>query len=312
MITKRKAMVVLSGGQDSTTCLMWAKARYDEVHAITFDYGQKHRAEIHSAERVAALVGVSSHTVVNAAGMLKGRSPLVNPDVQLETYTDFNSMDSTIGNRIELTFVPLRNLLFLVIAANHALAKDCFDLVTGVCAMDNANYPDCTEAFILSAQSTIREALGMHRPDMRSGPQIEIVTPLLFLSKAETVDLARQFPDWEAVMAESHTCYAGSVPPCGKCHACVLRAEGFRQAGVADPLVEKWHVLGGVLKGEIKQPTGMTMGRLSELEENWQDLSRQPAEAAKATSEFGSTNDEVRADEPKADPLTDTEGGSPD
>lgn len=242
---KRKALVILSGGQDSTTCLLWARHNYDEVHCLTFDYGQKHRVEIEAAKAIAALLGACSHTVLNVAGMLKGRSPLVNPDVPLETYTDYASMDKTIGNRVELTFVPLRNLLFLVIAGNHALAKDCNALVTGVCAMDNANYPDCTEAFIQSAEYTMREALGMHRPEFifSKNEQLEIVTPLLHLSKAETINMAKMYHNWEEAYSLSHTCYAGEVPPCGKCHACVLRAEGFREAGVADPLVMKWAVI---------------------------------------------------------------------
>lgn len=240
----RKALVVLSGGQDSTTCLLWAKAHYDEVHAISFDYGQKHRIELEAAVTVANLAGVASHRVVNVAGTLKGRSPLVNPQEKLETYTDYESMDKTIGNRIELTFVPLRNLLFLVIAANHALSLDCYDVVTGVCAMDNANYPDCTENFIAAADFAMCEALGMHRADHieAGGPQLRVIAPLLRLTKAETVHLAYNIDPTlaDVMLAESHTCYAGKVPPCGKCHACVLRAEGFRQAGTVDPLVHKW------------------------------------------------------------------------
>lgn len=237
-----KALVILSGGQDSSTCLMWARDHYDEVHAITFDYGQKHRVEIDAARKVAALCGVASHEVVNVAGLLRGRSPLIDPATPLETYTGYEQMDKVIGNRVELTFVPLRNLLFIVVAANYALSKDCHTLVTGVCQMDNANYPDCSEMFILKTEMGLNEALGMTRPEyMASGkPRMEIVTPLLFLTKDETVHMAQQFENWQEVLAESHTCYAGQVPPCGKCHACTLRAEGFRRAGVADPLVEKW------------------------------------------------------------------------
>lgn len=241
----KRALVVLSGGQDSTTCLLWAKPRYEEVHAITFDYGQKHRIEIMAAQKIAQLVGVKSHVIVDVRGTMKGRSPLIDPNASLEQYNDFQQMDKTIGDRVELTFVPLRNLLFLTIAANHALSIDCYDVVTGVCQMDNANYPDCTKDFIVSAHFAIAEALGMHRDDYvrASGPQIDIVTPLIELTKAETVALAFKEAGADLArlaLAESHTCYAGQVPPCGKCHACVLRAEGFRQAGIPDPLVEKW------------------------------------------------------------------------
>lgn len=247
-IQRTKALVVLSGGQDSTTCLLWAKSVYGEVHALSFDYGQRHRVELDSARKVAEMVGVASHAVVNVAGLLLGRSPLVNPAAELETYTDYASMDKTIGNRIELTFVPLRNLFFLVVAANYALSKDCYDIVTGVCASDNANYPDCTHEFIAAADFAINEALGFHRAayKLTGGPEVTVVTPLIHMDKAGIVAMAAEFEDWQLVLAESHTCYAGEVPPCGKCHACVLRAEGFAQAGFADPLVVKHALLAPV------------------------------------------------------------------
>lgn len=238
-MSKTSALVVLSGGQDSTTCLLWAKRNYDKVHSLAIDYGQKHRVELAAASTVARIVGVDSHYTVTAANILKGRSPLVNKDEQLETYTDFASMDKTIGDRVELTFVPLRNPFFLLVAANHALAMDCYDIVTGVCAMDNANYPDCTQPFVDSMQYMMNEALGFHRADYY-GRLLNIVTPLMQLTKAETVQLAMQYPEGLQALAYSHTCYAGEVPPCGKCHACVLRAEGFRQAGVVDPLVDRF------------------------------------------------------------------------
>lgn len=230
-------MVVLSGGQDSTTCLLEARKAYRTVHAITFDYGQRHRVEIEQAQEVGRIVGVDSHEVVNVSGLLRGRSPLVNPDTALETYTDFQSMDKIIGDRVELTFVPLRNPLFLLIAANYALARDTFDVMTGVCAMDNANYPDCTPAFLVRAEHMINEALGTLSAGY-TGRHVSLLAPLLRLTKAETVKLAMRHGDLGVrALAASHTCYAGERPPCGKCHACVLRAKGFEDAGVPDPLI---------------------------------------------------------------------------
>ena len=227
----RSALVVLSGGQDSTTCLFWAMRHFDKVHALTFDYGQRHRREIESATMVARLAGVASHDIVEVPDILKSRSPLTDKDAQLETYTDFHSMDAIIGDRVELTFVPMRNAFFLTLAANRALALDCFDVVTGVCEADNANYPDCREKFIQSQQRTINEALGLY--------SFHIHTPLMHLSKADSIKLAQDLPGCMEALSYSHTCYAGECPPCGKCHACVLRAEGFRKAGVGDPLVER-------------------------------------------------------------------------
>ncbi len=226
-----KALVVLSGGQDSTTCLFWAKKMYGEVHALTFDYGQRHALEIEAANRVAKMAGVASHEVVTVGPLLRSRSPLTDPAVTLETYTDFETMDGIIGDRVELTFVPMRNAFFLTLAANIALSLDCFNLVTGVCQMDNANYPDCRASFIQAQEWAINEALGIDR--------FRIDAPLMYLSKAQTVDLAASLPGCMEAMAYSHTCYAGEFPPCSRCHSCLLREQGFKMAGVPDPLVER-------------------------------------------------------------------------
>lgn len=227
-----RAMVVLSGGQDSTTCLYWAKQFFDEIHAVTFDYGQRHAREVAAAVRIAAMAGVESHDVLRVSNLLCSRSPLVDHAAPLETYRDFDSMDTIIGDRVELTFVPMRNAFFLTLAANHALARDCFALVTGVCESDNANYPDCRESFIRMQEATINAALGIG--------DFTIETPLMHMSKSDSVRMALALPGCMAALAQSHTCYAGESPPCGKCHACVLRAHGFDEAGVPDPLVERF------------------------------------------------------------------------
>lgn len=233
----RKAMVVLSGGQDSTTCLFWAKANYDEVRAITFNYGQRHSAELDSAKKVAYLAGVKSHETIDVPDVLKSRSPLTDPNVPLETYENYDQMDKVIGDRIELTFVPMRNAFFLTLAANHALYHDIYNLVTGVCQMDNANYPDCRADFITEQQVTINKALGL------PGATFRILAPLMDKSKAETVKLAKSLPGCWNALAYSHTCYAGKTPPCGVCHACTLRAHGFQDAGFPDPLIERFQIV---------------------------------------------------------------------
>lgn len=225
-----KALVVLSGGQDSTTCLFWALKQFDEVHAVTFDYGQKHSLEITAARIIAKFANVASHAVVKVPDILKSRSPLLDKNAKLETYENYEQMDSIIGDRVELTFVPMRNAFFLTLAANYALAVDCYDLVTGVCQEDNANYPDCRKEFIDVQQKTINKALGIDN--------FVIHTPLMYMSKAESVKLAIEVDAMEA-LAYSHTCYAGKYPPCGECHSCVLRAHGFEEAGIPDPLVER-------------------------------------------------------------------------
>jgi len=237
-----KALVVLSGGQDSTTCLFWAKKQFEEIHAITFDYNQKHSREIDAAKRIAELADVSSHEVLKLGPILEGRSPLTNSSEHLETYSDFDTMSRVIGNRVELTFVPMRNALFLTLAANRAICKDITDLVTGVCEADNANYPDCRQVFVDATQNYINTALGIDK--------FIIHTPLITLTKAQSIKLAQTIPGCIDALAYSHTAYSGEYPPKTQDHATVLRAQGFFEAGVPDPLIVRaWR------EGLIELPT---------------------------------------------------------
>lgn len=226
-----EALVVLSGGQDSTICLYNTMSWADKVHAITFDYGQRHRREIDAARTIASMAGVANHAVVDVSGILRGASPLINARTELETYQTFEQMQHVIGERVELTFVPMRNSLFLTIAANRAIALGCRDIVIGACQADSSNYPDCSLTFLETQQQVINTALGI--------TDFKIHAPLLFVSKAESILLAQQLPGCMEALAYSHTCYAGEYPPCGKCHACVLRARGFQETGVIDPLAER-------------------------------------------------------------------------
>jgi 7-cyano-7-deazaguanine synthase len=242
-----KALVVFSGGQDSTTCLYWAKKKFDEVHAITFDYGQFHRLEIQAATDIALMAQVTSHEIVEVPNCLISTSPLTDSSAQLEKYASAAAMEKTIGTRRELTFVPMRNALFLTIAANRAEARGIPNLVTGVCQMDNANYDDCRAVFIDAATLYINTALGH---DHRGTPPIVIHTPLMYLSKAKTVELSHSLPGcWEA-LAYSHTSYDGKYPPTDMNHANVLRAQGFKEAGLPDPLV-----LRAVAENLMEMPT---------------------------------------------------------
>jgi len=224
----RKALVILSGGQDSTTCLFWAKQFFDEVHAVTFDYGQRHSIEIDAAVKVASMAGVASHEIVRIPGILKSTSPLTS-DAELERYENAAQMAETIGDRVELTFVPMRNTLFFTVAMNRAVALGASHLVTGICQEDEANYPDTTEKYRKSFEKTVNRSLGVKR--------FRIHAPLMYHSKAETVLLSKNIPGcWEA-LAYTHTSYDGKYPPTDKNHSNVLRAYGFEVAGLPDPLV---------------------------------------------------------------------------
>lgn len=232
---KKRALVVLSGGQDSTTCLFWAKQHYEEVHAITFDYKQRHRIEIDAAITVANMATIASHEIVYIPDCLISTSPLIS-GAKLEQYENFEQMDRVIGDRVELTFVPMRNMLFLTIAMNRAVALgQGTDVITGICQADNANYPDCTEAFRRAFERAADQAL-QSTPDPEN-PFCQVVAPFIFMSKAKMVAVARDLPGCWHALAYSHTSYDGKYPPVDMNHSNVLRAQGFEEAGLPDPLV---------------------------------------------------------------------------
>ncbi len=225
-----KALVVLSGGQDSTTCLYYAINKYgrDNVITLTFNYGQRHRVEIESAIKIASSAGIAGE-VVEIDDILKGSSPLTDLSKEVGQYA---SADALPGG-LEDTFVPGRNMLFLTVAANRAYVYGCDKIIIGVSQEDFGGYPDCRIQFIISMQNAICDGLDKG---------IEIETPLINLTKKQTVEMAVQLPlanECMSALAYSHTCYNGIYPPCGKCHACLLRAKGFQQANVVDPLLER-------------------------------------------------------------------------
>lgn len=229
----QKALVVLSGGQDSTTCLYWALYMGYDVHAVTFNYGQRHSREIACAIKIAQDVGIAhKHEVIDLGmGILKGTSPLVNFDEQLEQYPDHHSLPGGL----EKTFVPMRNQLFLTVAANRAYVIGARILITGVCQEDSGGYPDCRQVFINEIQDACNSGTFTGR-DWAVG-NLKIITPLMNLTKAKSVQLALSIRGCYAALAYTHTSYVGNYPPIGKDHATLLRAKGFEESGAPDPLV---------------------------------------------------------------------------
>jgi 7-cyano-7-deazaguanine synthase len=225
--SKLKAIVVLSGGQDSTTCLAQAIQDGYEVHAITFNYGQRHAIEIQSAVDVAIDLGVKTHEIIDLGPILKSTSPLVS-ETPVGTY---ESIEDLPGG-IEPTFVPARNLLFLTIAANRAAVVGAKVIYTGLAQADYGGYPDCRNVFVKAMEAAI--GLGLDGAPLG----YKIKTPLMYLSKAESVLLAQKLlgDRFEAVMEHTHTCYQGIKGGCGKCHACHIRDRGFIEAGIKDPI----------------------------------------------------------------------------
>lgn len=242
MFNKNKALVVFSGGQDSTTCLGYALAHYKQVSCLTFDYGQRHAIELQAAKDVIAYFEKQTgrtipHEVVKIGDIFAGMSPLTDHSKDLAAYDSNEQMEAEVGERVETTFVPMRNAVFLMLAANRAAVADCGTLILGVCQADNANYPDCRGVFISAAQMTVNYALGTESPDFGAAGDFSIETPLMYLDKAMSVDLAFGIEHTYKALAYSHTAYDGKYPPTGKDHASVLRAHGFEMAGRPDPLV---------------------------------------------------------------------------
>jgi 7-cyano-7-deazaguanine synthase len=218
---EEKALVILSGGQDSTTCLYWAIERFgrDSVESLTFDYGQRHRIELEAASNVAAHAGVANTVLPVDTFRALGGNALTDGSIEVPE-------EAAQGDSLPATFVPGRNLIFLTFAAAYAWPRDIRHLVAGVAQTDYSGYPDCRRETIDALEKSI--SLGLERG-------VTIHTPLMHLSKKETVLLANEVGAIGA-MALTHTCYNGRRPPCGECAACRLRARGFVDAGIPDPL----------------------------------------------------------------------------
>jgi 7-cyano-7-deazaguanine synthase len=216
------ALVVLSGGQDSTTCLYWAIDRFgrENVSSLSFDYGQRHRIELTAAAEIAKLVDVPNVILPIDTFAALGGDALTAEEFAVES-----TLDKETG--LPNTFVPGRNLIFLTFAAAFAYQRNIAHLVTGVAETDYSGYPDCREESIHSLQTALQNGMDT---------AIQIHTPLMRLSKKQTVELADRLGALPA-MAMTHTCYNGERPPCGHCPACELRAKGFAEAGVVDPLL---------------------------------------------------------------------------
>lgn len=218
---------MLSGGQDSTTCAALACQQFDEVHAITFNYGQRHLIEIESAIAIAKTLKLASHEIVEFGSILKGTSPLVS-DNPLGQY---NSTEELPGG-VEPTFVPARNILFLTLAANRAAIRGIKDIFIGVCEADFGGYYDCRQVFVDAMATALGEGI------WGNPTSFVIHTPLMQLTKAESVKLAVEVLDdrFQEIFELTHTCYAGVKGGCGKCHACLIRDRGFSEAGIEDPI----------------------------------------------------------------------------
>ncbi|GAE14544.1 queuosine Biosynthesis QueC ATPase [Bacteroides pyogenes JCM 6292] len=212
-MNKEAALVVFSGGQDSTTCLFWAKKHFKEVRALSFLYGQKHQKEVELAQGIAARANVPFDVMdVSFIGTL-GRNSLTDAAMEM----DKEKPEGSVPN----TFVPGRNLFFLSIAAVYACERGIRQLVTGVSQTDFSGYPDCRDAFIKSLNVTLDLAMDEH---------FVIHTPLMWIDKTETWALADELGVMDLIRRETLTCYNGiQGDGCGECPACKLRREGLEK-----------------------------------------------------------------------------------
>lgn len=241
-----KICLSFSGGQDSTTCLyaLLANQVFDQngdvvpvtsIWAVTVNYGQRHQAEVEAANRVIRQARHDysdidiDHEIVEVPNILCG-GPLVGEET-LETYSSFQEMVEIIGSRVEKTFVPMRNVLFLTILLNRAIVKGSNTAVIGVSQEDTANYPDCTDRFIRQFTLAARYAT---RDD-----NLRIITPLIHLKKSDSVLWALHIRGAYNALSLSHTSYSGERVPVTQDHATVLREQGFREANVPDPKIAR-------------------------------------------------------------------------
>jgi 7-cyano-7-deazaguanine synthase len=222
----RSAIVLSSGGLDSTTCLAIAKAEgFAKLYSMTFDYGQRHRQELLAAERVAEEFGVAEHRVIKIDLRQFGHSALT-ADINVPKDRDESAMNATVP----VTYVPARNTIFLSFALAWAEILGVMDVYVGVNAVDYSGYPDCRPEFIAAfeAMANLATKIGVE------GQRFRVHTPLIKLSKAEIILRGVALGvDYSL----THSCYdpAADGRACGHCDSCLLRKKGFAQAGVADP-----------------------------------------------------------------------------
>ena len=223
--TGGKAVCLLSGGLDSSTCLALARREGYQCYALSFDYGQRHRAELEAAARVAQALGAARHVVARIDLRQIGHSALTD---DLAVPKGRSAEDMSHG--IPVTYVPARNTIFLSFALAWAEVLEAPDIFIGVNALDYSGYPDCRPEYIAAFESMANLAT---KAGVEGRLRVRIHTPLIRRSKAEIVKLGRELG---LDFSLTHSCYDPDAEgrPCGQCDSCLLRRKGFQEAGIAD------------------------------------------------------------------------------
>jgi 7-cyano-7-deazaguanine synthase len=221
-----KAVCLLSGGLDSATCLAYARKIGYECYALSFDYGQRHHVELEAARHLADALGAAAHRVAKIDLRVFGNSALTS-DIDVPKNRDEGQMNANIP----ITYVPARNTIFLSFALAWAEVLEASDIFIGVNALDYSGYPDCRPEFIEAFEKMANLAT---RVGVDGVTRVKIHTPLINLSKAEIVQFGMKL---EVPFELTWSCYdpGAAGAPCGECDSCLLRAKGFREAGMADP-----------------------------------------------------------------------------
>jgi 7-cyano-7-deazaguanine synthase len=222
-----RAICLLSGGLDSSTCLAIALRQGFDCHCLSFDYGQRHAIEIRASERIASQLGANEHRVVKIDLRAFGGSALT---ADLAVPKDRAAQDMATG--IPVTYVPARNTIFLAFALAFAEVRGASGIFIGVNALDYSGYPDCRPEFIHAFESMANLAT---KAGVEGTSRFKIHTPLIEMKKA---DIVRKAVELGVDLSLTHSCYdpGPSGEPCGRCDSCVLRRKGFEEAGIADPL----------------------------------------------------------------------------
>jgi len=220
---KKKAVVLLSGGIDSATCAVIAKDMGFKVHALSFDYNQRHKSELDFADQTARYIGVYEHKIVKADLSVIGGSALTDENISVPDFKEANT-------KIPVTYVPSRNIIFLSYAVSYAEVIGADDIFIGVTAVDYSGYPDCRPEFI----DAFSKAVNLGTKKGIEGSPFKIHIPLVDLSKDQII---RKGSELGMDYSFTSSCYNPDIKgyACGKCDSCIIRRKGFEKSGIKDP-----------------------------------------------------------------------------
>ena len=216
-----KVVCLLSGGLDSSTVIYYAKSQNYELYALTFNYGQRHFKEIEAAKKIAEAVGAREHKILKIDLTQIGSSALTDQNMEVPTNRDIEEM----SNDIPITYVPMRNTIFLAFAAAYAEVIGATTIFAGMNIVDYSGYPDCRPEYVKAMERVIHPG--------SKAQNITIKTPIIRMNKREIIQLGNKLG---VPYEKTWSCYKGEDKACGKCDSCILRLNGFEEAGLIDPI----------------------------------------------------------------------------